>query len=236
MFGPVQRTPFDLRFGLFGVPVTVHPFFWLVSALLGWAPGRPDLTIVWIACVFVSILVHELGHALMTRRYGWQPEIVLHSFGGYATTMRHSTWRNVAVLAAGPGAGFLLFAAVVAIQQLQRRFGLQSHELADVALAYLWFINLVWGLVNLLLPVFPLDGGQIAREILAWFDPRRGEERALLLSIAVSGGIALWSLIAALDRGAVWYPLGSPRYVALMFGYLCFLNVQMRNSRRQGPW
>jgi stage IV sporulation protein FB len=58
MFGTVAPTPYDLRFSLFGIPVRVHPFFWLVSLVMGWSPHAPQLMVVWVACVFVSILVH----------------------------------------------------------------------------------------------------------------------------------------------------------------------------------
>ena len=59
-----DRTPYDLQFRVACIPVRVHPFFWLASAFLA---VRPELKLVdlllWIAVVFVSIVVHELGHA-----------------------------------------------------------------------------------------------------------------------------------------------------------------------------
>src|SRR5690554_5208641 len=112
MFGQTRPTEFDLRFWLFGIPVRVHPIFWLTAAFIGWRGEMWDLTLVNMLCVFASILVHELGHALMTRYFGWQPEIVLEMFGGYATTTRHSTARDIAVLIAGPAAGFLLYGLI----------------------------------------------------------------------------------------------------------------------------
>ena len=60
MFG-VSETPYDLRFHALGIPVRVHPLFWLGAALLA---GRADdlaVIVIWVACVFVSILVHEYG-------------------------------------------------------------------------------------------------------------------------------------------------------------------------------
>ena len=57
----------DLRFRFFGFPARIHPFFWLVTVLLG---ARGDVSavdlLVWVVVVFVSILVHELGHAYET--------------------------------------------------------------------------------------------------------------------------------------------------------------------------
>ncbi len=58
-------TRYDLKWRMFGIPIRVHPMFWLLAALLGWNNEMPKLTIlVWMPCVLVSVIVHELGHAL----------------------------------------------------------------------------------------------------------------------------------------------------------------------------
>ena len=97
------------RFNLFGFPVTVEPWFWLVSFLMGGgieARGREGFTLVaiWIAVVFVSIMVHELGHALAGRRFGAHPEIGLHGMGGVAVMHGgyFTRWQSIFVSAAGP--------------------------------------------------------------------------------------------------------------------------------------
>ena len=69
MLGNAGETQFDLRFRLFGIPIRVHPLFWLISALVTWIPNRPELVLVGILCFFLTVLVHELGHALVFRRY-----------------------------------------------------------------------------------------------------------------------------------------------------------------------
>ena len=116
MLGNVAPTEFDLRFSMFGIPVRVHPLFWAVSAFMGWNPNDIKMTLIWIACVFVSILVHELGHALTARYFGWPPEIVLYHFGGLAMFQPYSgmtTKRSIIVSAAGPFAGFAFLGAVM---------------------------------------------------------------------------------------------------------------------------
>ena len=201
MLGNATPTPFDLRFSLFGIPVRVHPFFWLFSAAMGWDGEEPMYTLLWVACVFLSILVHEFGHALTARHFGWPPEVVLYSFGGYAQFYPgrgHTMQRAVLVLLAGPGAGFLLFGAVWCTQWLL----INSHSLptdpqARLKVAFVLFqmkyINLWWGLVNLL-PVYPLDGGQIARHVLEHYR-RDGFEVSLKLSLLVGGAVAAWFLM-----------------------------------------
>ena len=88
MLGLAAPTAYDLRFRLLGVPVRIHPLFWLVACLLGgpWLEGRwgAGYLLLWVACVFVSILVHELGHVLAGRAFGARGHILLYSFGGLA--------------------------------------------------------------------------------------------------------------------------------------------------------
>jgi stage IV sporulation protein FB len=101
-----------IRFNLLGFPVSIEPFFWLVVALLGGAlransPQAVLLLLVWMLVVLVSILVHELGHALAGRRYGATPEIRLHGFGGMAVMHggRFNRPQSILVSAAGPAFG-----------------------------------------------------------------------------------------------------------------------------------
>ncbi len=56
MLGAAE-TPYDLRFRLLGIPVRIHPIFWLVSIVLGWRDHNLPMVALWVACVFVSILV-----------------------------------------------------------------------------------------------------------------------------------------------------------------------------------
>src|SRR5262245_27543700 len=97
----------DLSWRMFGFPVRVLPLFWLMTAAMGWnafrAYGFPYL-LLWLVCVFVSILVHELGHAFMGRVFGRESHIVLYTFGGLAIGAAglHSRWQRIAVSFAGP--------------------------------------------------------------------------------------------------------------------------------------
>lgn len=216
MFGNAAPTPYDLRFSLFGIPVRVHPLFWVFSAIMGWSPRDQKLTVIWVACVFVSILVHELGHALTAAHFRWRPEIVLYIFGGYASYIPvwgHSTMRSILVTFAGPGAGFILYAIVRGIDMTLELNGAHLSPYAYWTIDQMEFINLWWGLVNLL-PVYPLDGGQIARAALAHWRPRDGAMMALKLSLVTSVLVA----IAAYHFNQT--------YVAILFGSLAFSNLQ----------
>lgn len=237
MFGEVQHTPQDLRFQLFGFPCRVHPLFWL-SALLFALPGRGlpgnmvlALLISRTACLFVSILVHELGHAFLIRWAGFRPEVVLHAFGGYALYHPHRAIRtsvSVAISFAGPAAGFLLYGLVLLIEYgvtngYQHRL---SPVLRDMFLQLEW-INLYWGLVNLL-PIYPLDGGQIVR---AWMQSRwglNGIRQSLMVSIIAAGATAF-----------VFYKLGGDQLTSMpviLFGILCLQSVQAYNETPRVRW
>jgi stage IV sporulation protein FB len=69
---PTPATRYDLRFTALGVPVRVHPLFWLVSIIFA-VQLPPPLAVIWVGVVFVSIFIHELGHALTIRAFGWYP-------------------------------------------------------------------------------------------------------------------------------------------------------------------
>jgi Zn-dependent protease len=231
MFGQVNETEFDLRFTLFGVPVRVHPGFWIVGLLMGRSAFQHEHPLpmigIWIGVLFVSILVHEMGHALAVRRCGWQPHVVLYYMGGYAAyvpTWNNTHWRSIFISFAGPGAGFLLYGLVLLFEYWYMR----EHGGRDVfvrdAIRQLKWINLLWGLVNLL-PVLPLDGGQISREVFHLARVRDPVDWSLKIGMVVSGGVAAYFLVNKDLYG--FYP-------AILFGVLCFFNVQMYQQHRSG--
>ena len=222
MIGRIPETQFDLRFRVGPIPVRVHPIFWLTGVIICWRAYQadPPMLMMAVAAVFLSVLIHELGHATMTRLFGWPSEIVLGFFGGYATTARTSTGRNLAVLFAGPGAGFALAALAFAAQ----RVGVEMPERVRATVVFLEFINIAWSLLNLI-PVLPLDGGQIAREILVWFSPRRGEQWAMLLS-AVVGAVA----------AAAGYFLLNQMFLGIFFGLFAYQNFAGWQMLRRGGW
>ena len=78
------KTNFDLNFSLFRVPVRIHPGFWIVSVLLNATHNIVPLTFsISIAILFISILVHEFGHALSSRYFGERRNyVILYSMGG----------------------------------------------------------------------------------------------------------------------------------------------------------
>jgi len=242
-------TRYDLRFTIAGIPVRVHPLFWLLTLLLG-ATGDLISLLIWVLVVFVSILVHELGHAFTMRYFGQSSHIVLHFAGGLAipdSVQWGSRWANVAlgpnqyilISLAGPFAGFLLAGLTILGVLISGGsvgttwlFGLIPLPLTailpfggrvlGVLVTILLWVNIFWGLINLL-PVFPLDGGNVARNILIQYDPLNGVRKSLWVSVITGGLIALAALVFLQSI-----------YMALLFGLLAFQSYQSLQGRTMG--
>jgi Zn-dependent protease len=97
------------------------------------------------------------------------------------------------------------------------RLGTLANTLLVEAVHFTLFISLLWNLMNLV-PVLPLDGGQISRELCTWINPRNGMDICLWISAASAGAIALWAISAKMrDEGVLGL---DPVFLAFMFGYL----------------
>lgn len=199
-----------LQFNVLGFPVQVQWFFWLITVVMGGglqAHTREDWIDValWVAVVFISILIHELGHALAARRYGNDSFIVLHGFGGVTVipNAHFSRDQSIWVSFSGPLAGFILGAITYALKKVVHTDYPGFHTFIEMML----FVNIFWTLVNLL-PVMPLDGGQILRELL-------GSSR-LQIACIIGGVVAVLVAAFAIKIQSV--------YLALLFGYFAWIN------------
>ena len=236
-----------IRFTIFGIPVEIQPMFWLTGALLGGATRANSQealieVIVFIIIMAISILVHELGHALVGRRLGGgYATITLWGLGGLAYnhggrfTRSGNFWR----VAAGPGAGFalgllvvlllcigfgpkeglnitslLLFHSFISVPSEEvRSFLMQGGQKINIIHDFLW-INFWWGVINLL-PVLPLDGGRIVDLFV------KPQKRVYQIGFIAASCMAIF----ALSRMGVW--------TTVMFGYLAYRNFQ---QMKENSW
>jgi len=201
-----------LRFRVAGFPVQVHPLF-LLTALATGATGwrSPARVVVWFSVVFLSVLIHELGHALAFRRFGHGASIALHGLGGRTSSTggRPLTHRQELGLSlAGPAAGFLLGGLVLALQHFTP-VG-QAGGLVGYAVGSLLWTNFGWGILNLL-PILPLDGGHALAAVIR----QRGGNRFEWLIHGISLATAAAGLVLAIRWKNPW--LGS---FALVLGVL----------------
>lgn len=212
------------RLRLFGIPVQVELIFFLTVWLVGprGADG-PARGLVWVALAFAGVLAHELGHALTARAFGLAPRIALHAMGGvtyWSPRQPLGAWKHVAVSVAGPGVGVALgLAAWVAKEAagLTRDQGLARVILED----FIW-INLGWGLFNLV-PMMPLDGGNILAAGLGGLLGARGRLTARWVSIVV-----------ALAAGALALA-GGAYFLAALCALFIYTNIQGLRAERTPP-
>src|SRR5580698_107499 len=96
-----------LQFHLGRIPVRVSGWFFAVAAVLG-VNGDLSRGLMWVAIVFVSVMLHELGHATAGIAFGLQPRIDLHGMGGttsWSVSKQLSSVQRIAISIAGPFAG-----------------------------------------------------------------------------------------------------------------------------------
>jgi stage IV sporulation protein FB len=182
-----------IRFSIFGIPVEVQPFFWISLAVLGGAINADSASaifqvVLFILAGFISVLIHELGHALTARSFGAHSRITLEAFGGYAAysgaTM--SRKRSFLITAAGPGIQLLLGGAILLLFLVLPPLS----PTGAYFLSTLVNISFFWAILNLL-PVLPLDGGQMLNAVLG---PQR-----IKITLWVTIGVALLVGVAMLS-------------------------------------
>jgi stage IV sporulation protein FB len=208
----MQSDSLTLRFHLARFPVVIEPTFW-VSMILSASNLRGPSFVLWILVVFLSILTHELGHAVAARAFGARASIAIHALGGLTFPDRTLPRNQSLVMTlAGPAAGFALAGLV----------WLLRHELPMVArvphlrtfLRDLFTVNLGLSLFNLL-PIPPLDGGHAALLVAG---PRR-ERTVRQVAVAVAALVVVWGISV------------QSIFVVLLVGLAGFRNYQALRER-----
>lgn len=206
------------HFKIAGIPVHVQPIFFVIAGLFGlrYIDIGIDVVLIWMATTFVSILVHELGHGISLKVFGEPSAIVLHGFGGVTVSQRRSRLsraRSVIVSLAGS----LTALAVLWLpmrQLLRSEWILDQPESLIWAIYFLQFQNLWWSIANLL-PIRPLDGGNVTAEIWGLSTARR---------VSVVAAIA----------GAIYAFFNDQTYAGFFALFLAFNNWQEIRAEQAG--
>lgn len=215
-----------------GIHVFLH-WSWFVVALIQLSYRRNYYSsVAWniaeYLALFLIVLLHEFGHALACRQTGGKAnEIVLWPLGGIAFVSPPP--RPGAVLwsiAAGPLVNVALYPLLMALTWLAADLGWTDGN-RDFArfLFMVWWINQGLLIFNLL-PIYPLDGGQIVQSLL-WF--KLGRARSLMvasvLGLVTIGGIALWAILQfGVERvvsNGLWLGL-----IAIFIGHRCYAGLR----------
>jgi len=203
---PTERGSFRL-FRLAGIEVFLHWSWFLVAAYEVQVWSSLFNSPVWAALVYIGLFVmvtmHEFGHALACRQTGGHAErIVLWPLGGIAfVSPPPRAGAMLWSIAAGPLVNLLLVPILSYAQQAAARAGwINTNVDAYLLLLWLWRINLGLLIFNLL-PIYPLDVGQLLRALL-WFP--FGQIRSLFIATAIgfAGSAAL--LLAAVWQQSLW--------------------------------
>ncbi|WP_367391364.1 M50 family metallopeptidase [Lewinella sp. LCG006] len=235
-----------------GVPLQFHWSFLLVGLWLAydsWVPGYGfnwdnfQWLLVWISMVFLAVLLHELGHALVARRWGIETEkIVLYPIGGgaFLEKMPEVPREEISIALAGPAVNFFLAGLMVPIiwysgnedyllilqlfLQPNGNFVIFDASIWEYLVVVFFALNLLLGAFNLI-PAFPLDGGRVLRAVLS---KRFSRTRATVMAgrIGMWGGAVL--LAAGIYLGDVVFAVGA----VLIFSMAAAeIQVQRRRER-----
>jgi Zn-dependent protease len=222
------------HFRLFGIPIRVEPFFIIVAALFGIRIEPLWMVFAFVVIVFVSVLCHELGHALTYRALGQRSAIVLQGFGGFTVATGGgrrvlSKPKSVLVSVSGALVQLLVLGIPARIAYLSAwgqeqgvRWILESggHGFSVYPiLYYLQLVSIWWAIFNLL-PIRPLDGGHVAETLF-------GFETACKLSIG-----------AAIVAGFIVFRSGQFGLIGLLFfGFYAYINYRdLREGQSSGTF
>lgn len=223
-----------LRIGrAMGIPIRVHftfllLLFWFGALSAGSGGGFIDGA-VFLLLVFGCVVLHELGHAVVAKRFGVATrDIVLYPIGGVARLDRlPSGMAEFLIALAGPAVNAVL-AAMLLVALLVR--GENLYDLLDKAargdvsiLVQLLGANISLFFFNLV-PAFPMDGGRMLRAALAVF---LGQERATPIAARVGQVVAVGFAILA-----VYPPPVKP--LLLFIAFFVFLGAGQEAAYERG--
>ncbi len=227
---PTLRCVARAHFRIFGIPIRVEPFFFIVVALFGINLEPLWTVFAFVAVAFVSVLVHELGHAVTYRLLGQRSAIVLHGFGGFTVPAgggRRVLSKPKSVMVSISGALTQLILLGIPFRLLANSdMGTEEHIRWFFDGGFSWWpiaslmatVSIWWALFNLL-PIRPLDGGHVAETLF-------GFQAACKLSIGAS-------IVAAF----IGFRLGFGLIVLMYFGLFAFLNFRdLREDQQTGTF
>ncbi len=215
---------------LAGIPIGISPLWLVIVGLITWSLGAtyyPDqiqgiapglaylLGLVSALLLFASILLHELGHAIVARRHGVRIEgIDLWLLGGVSKLKDspHAPGDELRYAIAGPAVTLVIVALFGA---LSAALPSNAPETLKALIEYQFFVNAAILIFNLI-PAFPLDGGRILRALI-W--QRQGDMGRATRSAARIGRGFGYGLIALGVLAALMGALGG-LWLALIGGFL----------------
>jgi Zn-dependent protease len=156
-----------IKFKFFKYPVEIDFSFLFLLIIFGHGYLRAEMFPQFLELsliLFLSIFIHELGHALMFSKYKVNSRIELYGMGGLCYPDRNVSHKaNIFVSLAGPFAGFAIAGIYWVIMKYSPMpaWNLSVGERTNIV----YFVTLGYGVLNLL-PIYPLDGGHAFKSFL----------------------------------------------------------------------
>lgn len=202
---------------LFGIPLYLDFSFGFLLVYICLSVGSVDYGIAVALTLAVSITLHELGHSLTARAFGYSTrDITLSLLGGCAslTALPRKAWQEFLTAIAGPAVSFVLGTLAYILL-----FGtsIESEWLCSI-LFTVYVMNFMLGLFNLL-PALPMDGGRMFRSALSVFLGRlRATEIAMYVGRAVAVALVLLPVFGIQH---IWiFPIGGNFFLRLMIAWM----------------
>lgn len=195
-----------------GIKVQIHWTFWLLFvfvAFMVYSAGGTATDLLWnfafITLLFLCVIFHEFGHALMARKFGvGTRSITLLPIGGLASLkeMPENPMEEFYIAIAGPLVNVVIALLLYPFVPLENYIGQDPEVLQEQLsmidgsnfLFFLFFVNIALVLFNML-PAFPMDGGRVFRALLSL---KMGRIRATRVAAAVGKFLAFLFFIYGL--------------------------------------
>jgi len=186
---------------LFGIKFRIHVTFFLLLLFVFFSDikegfGQAGLSVLFVCAIFACVVIHELSHSLVARRFGREPKsITLLPIGGVASIDLMSTKpsQEIMISIVGPATNIVIAIILVLIGGSSMAAVFQN---ANLTASQLFITNLIAANIMLavfnLIPALPMDGGRIFRSILAL---KFGFLRATLWAVAIGKVIALLFIV-----------------------------------------
>ena len=214
---------------LFGIKFSIHVTFFLLLAYVFLSDikeglGQAGLSVLFVCAIFACVVIHELSHSLVARRFGREPKsIMLLPIGGVATIdmMPAKPSQEIAISIVGPVTNIVIAIVIGLICRSSVAAALDEH--AVLTTSQLFIVNLV--LVNIMLagfnliPALPMDGGRILRSILAM---KFNYLRATIWAVAVGKVIAVIFIIVGFYIH---------NYVLALIGFFCLAGAESEKQQ-----
>ncbi len=181
-----------------GIDFFIHPTFLLLASVIGFGGGGLGGVLLFLL-VFLCVSLHEYGHALMARRFGYATEsITLYPIGGVARMrgLPKSPGAEILVALAGPAVNFAIVLLILGVLSLDSS-ATTREDMLDALLRNLLAANLLLGCFNLI-PAFPMDGGRVLRALLSgWLGRVRATEIAAGIGRTLAVLFGVYILLSA---------------------------------------